>query len=209
MTSAAIITIVVAVTIVAGSTALGTYYWRTSSTTPRPASVAISLPSVAPTPPASPDVKEGDEQTVTSPLVQGTSQQVVPSPAPSSLSVAISPPPAATDSSASFMLDFMDTPDTIRTGQSFTVRWRVTGPAGAAGEKTALKVSLATNSANNGSQAATTNNTTNSFGPFIVPRTFSSDFKFGNAPGTINVEITANIGGQELRQTKAIQLTPA
>lgn len=128
-----------------------------------------------------------------------------PSPIPAQRAARPSPT-VASATATSARITWVDLPSSVASGERFTVRWRIDGPAGARGEKTTLQVVYETAQDSNGSTASTSSNSSNSFGPFTVPATFDSQFSFGSAPATIHVTVTARVAGQDISRTAAIPL---
>lgn len=103
-------------------------------------------------------------------------------------------------------IEFVDLPRQVQAGEKFTVTWRVTGPQGLVGEKTRLKASYHVSSSSNGSSSSVSSDTSQSFGSFTVPETFSTDFSLGSAPGTVELEISAEVGGKTITAHSSVQL---
>lgn len=211
MTSvASTIIVIVGILAVAGLGFTGYYYTPGSTTTPTPSSTLTPTPTPelnSPTPAqASPSPTFYPVQS--SQKVQGVSTnqpspsaKKLPSPTPTH-----HPTPTPVQSSNDLSIAFVDTPSEVNSGQSFVVKWQVTGPAGTAGQDTQLKLSYATHKSSGGSNASSSTNSSNSFGSFTVPKVFSSTFSFGNEPGQLHLTATANVGGQTLTTTKVIEL---
>lgn len=138
--------------------------------------------------------------------VQGSStRQPISAPKTTPTSAVSLPSPSA--ESSSFAITFIDTPSSVRTGESFEVHWQVTGPAGAAGQGTELKLTYNKSSQSGNSNSSISSNNSTSFGSFTIPKVFSSTFSFGNEPGELHLTATADVGGQTLTANKTVELT--
>lgn len=118
-----------------------------------------------------------------------------------------SPAPAATHAAAP-TIRFVALPPEVRSGQTFTVEWRVEGPAGANGERAAVRSSYRASASGAGSSASSSSTSTQSFGTFTVPKTFSVQLSYGGASGTIFLTASAQIGGQTISTDGAVRLVP-
>jgi len=122
-----------------------------------------------------------------------------------STTAAVPPQPTATPA-ANAAIEIVNLPDTIHSGQPFTIRWRITGPAGTHGANTTLTTNYDVTTTNNGSRAATKSRNKQSFGSFTIPADFDTNLSLGGNPGPIEVTITADIAGQNLSITRTINL---
>lgn len=213
MMSSLITTLVAAVVIVTiAGVGLGSYYYGlqgSQSTTP-----GTNLPLVPPGQLTSPPplASASPLAPTTAPIKGITTVQPTPTLSPTPRPLPTPTPSAAPTtlsrtSNTTLGISFVDTPSHVRAGESFIVQWHVTGPAGTNGQKTALKLSYQSNKSYSGSSSSVSNNNSTSFGPFTVPKVFSSKFSFGSDPATIHLTATAEVSGQTLTTTKDIALT--
>jgi len=108
---------------------------------------------------------------------------------------------------ASPSIRFLNLPSDVRSGQSFTVEWRVDGPAGMSGENTTLTTSYQVSSSSGGSQSSAASKGQQSFSSFTIPKTFSTQLTYGGQSGTIQLRASARIGGQEISTEASVRLT--
>lgn len=125
---------------------------------------------------------------------------ILPSSSPVSEGVA---PADATNSP----IVFVHVPETVRRGESFTVSWRVEGPVGVAGEEAQMVVSSHSLSAAEGSSTASSSRSQQGFGSFVIPATFSGNFRFDTQDDSIAVEVMAKVQGATLYEARTVQLT--
>lgn len=110
------------------------------------------------------------------------------------------------EQNAATRIVFLDLPHSVKSGESFTARWRIEGPDGSSGEKTTLKVSYETDSTSGSSRSATSSHNSQSFGSFTVPATFSTTLTYGGAGGIINLAASAEMAGQTITAERSVTL---
>lgn len=116
------------------------------------------------------------------------------------------PSPTLVQQSGELAISFVNLPERVRVGESFTVRWAVTGPAGRVGQSTTLTASFAKKREAEGSSSSVTSNTSQSSGSFTIPAQFDGQFSFGGTPGEVKLTATADIGGETLTSTRIVEL---
>jgi hypothetical protein len=204
--------IIVAVIVVIGGVVAASYYSRSKSSTI--SSLDIS-PVTSMTPVASPassplavnETSPPAQDSLRAPSVEGTHTPTSPSPthrpSPAPRAV-ISVEPSS--SSNSTRIVFVDLPREVRAGEQFTIRWRVEGPPGTQGEETSLKVTSSSDTSNNRSHSSSSLNSSQSFGSFTVPQSFSGNFSLNGTGSTVHAVVTARVNGQALTAEQDIQI---
>lgn len=212
MASFTVITIPIMTLIAIGAAIYGGYYTYTKNhevavvTNDTPATHPTPSPAGEQTPSPSPANEPISSQF---PAVAGIatieptpSRMPTPSPSPTG-----EPTPTPEAVSTDYAIEFIDIPNTVKSGESFTIKWQVTGPAGGDGENTRLTTTYNTSSSSGNSSARVNNDISTSFGSFTVPKTFSSKHSLGKAPGDVLIEVTARVEGKDLRRQHTIILT--
>ncbi len=146
-----------------------------------------------------------DEEATTSP-----SPTTVPTPTqrPARVTTPTAPPQEINEATetSEINIEFLNLPTTVQGGESFTVRWRVTGPEGAVNGRTSLNAQYNVQSESDGSSSSVNSSNTQSYGINTLPQTFSTDLTYGSMPGAVVIEIEADVNGKTARQTSSIQI---
>lgn len=114
--------------------------------------------------------------------------------------------PSPVHATGELAISFVNVPERVRVGESFTIRWAVTGPPGRVGQSTTLAALFAKKTESGGSSSSITSNTSQSSGAFTVPAQFDRQFSFGGTPGEVKLTATAEISGETLTTTRTIEL---
>jgi hypothetical protein len=166
-----------------------------------------SLPPIDSTPPQ-PAIESPSPSLSAMPFVI---RKQAPSTSSTPKSIAVSPsatPAKTVDKSAQPEIVFVNLPKEVASGEKFTVSWKVVGPDGVSGDNTTLKVSYNHTANNNSVRSSVSNNTSQSFGSFKIPQTFSTQLNFSDTGGPINIDVSAIINGQTITNHQTVQLAP-
>jgi hypothetical protein len=141
---------------------------------------------------------------VASPVILPTPSSLIspsPSPSPSPL-----PSPSETPAVSAVRLAFVDVPNSVVSGQTIPLRWRIEGPDGVSGDQMSLVIDYKQAAEDGDATSSASNHTSQSFGSFQVPATFSSKLTVRGAETTIHVSVQAMVSGQSISISKNIKL---
>ncbi len=103
-------------------------------------------------------------------------------------------------------IEFVDLPNTVKSGEPFVVTWRVAGKNSVVVESTTLNVSYSVSSESDYGLSNSSSNSSQSFGQFSTPKEFSVRLQYSGYPGDIKLNAKALINGKTVNTEKEIQL---
>lgn len=210
----------VGITIIAGVSLAGYYFGKLAeerqkpSASEVPGATASAEPSLPPSPSPSPSPSPTPSVTPAGPKTLPTAPPARPTPKPTVRGETKFPdvlptiPPGQKDTSTSdgsvapLRISFVSLPGQVHSGQSFVAEWRVDGPSEASGTKSTLAASYKTSSGG----ASSSSSSTQSFGSFTVPRTFSTRLTYGGPSGTIRLTASAEVEGTTVETSGNVEL---
>jgi outer membrane biosynthesis protein TonB len=202
---------IIGIVIILAVTVAGYYLGKVAEnrqTEPSPTAEPSATPSPSPSPstPPSPSPSPSPSLLPTAPPVSAkpSPRAVVRGAATVAPTVAPTPAPVKT---VPVRISFVDLPASVPSGESFTIQWRVEGPEGLGGENTTLLATLEHAEEHDGSNSSSSSTTENSFGPFQIPRTFSTNLALGGDGGEIHLTATAEVGGKAVTTEASVRLT--
>lgn len=114
--------------------------------------------------------------------------------------------PQADSSSNKPQIEFINLPESITGGDQLNIQWKISGPAGAKGDKSTLVINFEAKNSGGGSSSSVTNKSRQSYGPFTVPVTYSSKLNMSGPTGPISLQVTADVNGQTVTAERSVQL---
>jgi hypothetical protein len=97
-------------------------------------------------------------------------------------------------------------PDSIIAGEQFTVTWQVTGPVNTPGTNAKLEITSNSQQSNGNGRASTNLSSTQSFGSFTAPATFTSKHSYDTPGKDIAVTASATVNGKTITKQQMIKL---
>lgn len=201
--------------LLAGTTALvGFYLTRSAATvslsqTSSPSVLApVDTPAPAFSPEPSPSISSSPFNAAT-PLNTPTPRNFINNPPKQTFTPVPSIAPATPDPADNTLpapeIVFLNLPPSVPSGEPFTVQWAIRGPNGQTGDKTTLRVEYNVDSASDGASSSVHSNTNQSFGPFVIPRTYSVQLNYSGS-GQVQLTASATVNGRSISVARTVQL---
>lgn len=139
-------------------------------------------------------------------MVEESPSSVTPLP-PSPVVQPIASPRMTPPVQPPYSISFVNLPQSVTAGTPFTVSWRVEGPRGTIADQTAVNVSYRVQRVGEGGGlSSVSSETSQSFGQFAIPRTFSMGLQYGSEPGDIHLRVTTTVVGKTISAQQTVRV---